>query len=431
MGSKQADVLIIGAGPVGLFTALRLGQSGVKVVVIERDPAVLQLPRSCGYYPIVQFAFHHAGIYNAILQRGGFLTTGMDFRRNPTDDGKGGKKAGELVGGMPTKETIDTNGPPGTGTLNMPQPILCQILLEEVTKLDAVSVCFDTELVGIHDEEGSQYVTAETRNVTTGDKKTFSDQYLVGADGGKSKTRGLLGIPFSGHTWPEKLLATDVWLMNYDESPITTTYLLDPVHYTVITPLTRPVTGEKSMWRIAFALDPDETRSNEELLSDEHIYSHYDRIWPGPRPLPFQIENRTTYVIHQRLAATMKRGRCVLAGDAAHLVNPMGALGLNTGFLDAVALSDALKMVLKEGKPAERVLQIYSDERRKVVQEFADPTSIYNNLRLHSVNIQTAHKDDWFFRSLQDYSSEDFGRYWGRFQHTWPTGMRALVDKSG
>lgn len=321
MESNQADVLIIGAGPVGLFTALRLSQAGVKVAVIEKDPAVLQLPRSCGYYPIVQFAFHDAGIYNTILQRGGFLTTGMDFRRNPTDDGKGGKKAGELVGGMPKKEKLEVNGPPGTGTLNMPQPKLCQILLEEATKLDTVRVYFDTELVEIHDEEGGQYVTAETKNVTTGDKKTFFGHYLVGADGGKSKTRGLLGIPFSGHTWPEKLLATDVWLMNYDESPITTTYLLDPVHYTVITPLTRPVTGQKSLWRIAFALSPDETRSNEELLSDEHIRSHYDRIWPGLRPLPFQIENRTTYVIHQRLAATMTRGRCVLAGDAAHLVN--------------------------------------------------------------------------------------------------------------
>lgn len=75
------------------------------------------------------------------------------------------------------------------------------------------------------------------------------------------------------------------------------------------------------MWRIAFALDPNETRTDQELLSDEHIYYHYDRIWPGPRPLPFAIENRTTYIIHQRLAATMKRGRCLLAGDAAHLVN--------------------------------------------------------------------------------------------------------------
>lgn len=321
MKSRQTDVLILGAGPVGLFTALRLGQAGVKAVVIEKDPAVLQLPRSCGYYPIIQFAFHDAGIYHTILQRGGFLTTGMDFCRNPTDDGKGGKKAGELVGGMPKRETLDLNGPPGTGTLNMPQPKLCQILLEEATKLDTVSVCFDTELVEIYDDEGDDNVTIETRSVTTGDEKTFSAQHLVGADGGKSKTRGLLGIPFSGHTWPEKLLATDVWLMNYEESPLTTTYLLDPVHYTVITPLTRPVTGQKSMWRVAFALNPEETRSNEELLSDDHIYSHYDRIWPGPRPLPFQVGNRTIYVIHQRLAATMKRGRCVLAGDAAHLIN--------------------------------------------------------------------------------------------------------------
>lgn len=223
MEPKQADVLIIGAGPVGLFTALRLGQAGVTVIVIEKDPAVLQLPRSCGYYPVVQWAFHDAGIYNTILQRGGFLTTGMDFHRSPTSDGKGGKKAGGLVGGMPKKETLDANGSPGTGTLNMPQPKLCVILLEEATKLDTVRVYFDTELVEIHDDEGDQYVTAETKDVTTGDRRSFSGKCLIGADGGKSKTRGLLGIPFSGHTWPKKLLTTDVWLMNYDESPITTT----------------------------------------------------------------------------------------------------------------------------------------------------------------------------------------------------------------
>lgn len=108
----------------------------------------------------------------------------------------------------------------------------------------------------------------------------------------------------------------------------------------------------------------------------------------------------------------------------------MGALGLNTGFHDAIALSDALEMILKEGKAADHILQIYSDERRKVVQEFVDPTSTYNKLRLHSINIETASQDDWFFRSLQDYSSADFGRYWSRFEHTWPTNMRALVDGS-
>lgn len=321
MLSAHADVLIVGAGPVGLFTALRLGQAGLKVVVIEKDHAVLQLPRSCGYYPVVQIAFQDAGIYSTILQKGGFLTTGMDWRRYPTDNSEGGKQAGELVGGMPKKRTFNAYGPPGTGTLNMPQPKLCHVLLDEVAKLSTVSVLFDTELVGIQDQDGDEFVTAKTNHVSTGDTKTFSGRFLVGADGGKSKTRGLLGIPFSGHTWPEKLVATDVWLINNDESPITTNFLMDPVHYTVITPLTRPIIGQKSLWRIAFALNPDEARSDDELLSDEHIAYHYERIWPGPRPLTFQIENRTMHSIHQRLSATMKRGRCVLVGDAAHLIN--------------------------------------------------------------------------------------------------------------
>lgn len=321
MPSDHADILIVGAGPVGLFTALRLGQTGVKVIVMEKDHAVLQLPRSCGYYPVVQVAFQEAGIYNTIIENGGFLTTGMDWRRNPTDSVEGGKKAGELVGGMPKKRNFNAYGQPGTGTLNMPQPKLCQILLEEVAKLDNVSICFDTELVSVEDEVGDEFVTAKTKHAISGDTKMFCGRFLVGADGGKSKTRGLLGIPFSGHTWSEKLVATDVWLINNDESPITTTFLIDSVHYTVITPLTLPIIGERSLWRIAFALDPEEARGDDELLSDKHIAYHYERIWPGPRPLSFQIDNRTMHGIHQRLAATMKRGRCVLVGDAAHLVN--------------------------------------------------------------------------------------------------------------
>lgn len=96
-----------------------------------------------------------------------------------------------------------------------------------------------------------------------------------------------------------------------------------------------------------------------------------------------------------------------------------------------MALSDALKMIILEGKQAEPVLQMYSDERRKVVQDFVDPTSTYNKLRLHSINIETAQQDDWFFRCLQNYSSEDFSRYLRRFENIWPTDMRALVNTSG
>jgi 2-polyprenyl-6-methoxyphenol hydroxylase-like FAD-dependent oxidoreductase len=109
---------------------------------------------------------------------------------------------------------------------------------------------------------------------------------------------------------------------------------------------------------------------------------------------------------------------------------PIGALGLNTGFYDSIALSDALQMIIKQGKPADHVLQIYSDERRKVVQEFVDPTSTSNKLRLHAINIDTAAQDDWFFRALQDYSSKDFARYWQRVDQLWPTDMKALVGES-
>jgi 2-polyprenyl-6-methoxyphenol hydroxylase-like FAD-dependent oxidoreductase len=119
----------------------------------------------------------------------------------------------------------------------------------------------------------------------------------------------------------------------------------------------------------------------------------------------------------------------MIANRSSLNAQPIGAMGLNTGFLDAVALSDALKMVLKDGKPGKLVLQMYSDERRKVVQDFIDPTPTYIKLRLHSINIETAQQDDRFFRCLQNYSSEDFTRYMRRFETIWPIIMGALANK--
>jgi hypothetical protein len=110
-------------------------------------------------------------------------------------------------------------------------------------------------------------------------------------------------------------VATDVWLTNNDEIPGTTNFLMENVHYAVLTPLAQPIIRQKSLWRIAFAIYPNETRSDDELLSDEQIAYHYEKLWPGSRPLKFEIENRTLHGIHQRLAAIMKRGRCVLVWE--------------------------------------------------------------------------------------------------------------------
>jgi hypothetical protein len=154
-------------------------------------------------------------------------------------------------------------------------------------------------------------------------RKTQISSVPIGADGGRSKTRSLLGIPFPGHTWPEKLVATDVWLSNEEGGPITTTLLMDPVHYTILSPLSPPIPGQVSKWRFTFALNPEDLKSktDEDFLLESHIAEHYDRGWVGSRPVSYKIDRKATYTVHQRLAANFKKGRCLLAGDAAHVNN--------------------------------------------------------------------------------------------------------------
>ncbi|RYC65174.1 hypothetical protein CHU98_g1041 [Xylaria longipes] len=433
--TTDAEVLIVGAGPVGLFTALRLGQAGISVTVLERDSGLSQLPRACMFYPQVQFALDEADVYNDLIKKGGgFRTTGLDIRLPPLSDGNGGKKPGQLVASFPKEDAIGFNpegsprapmdGTPAISMLNIPQSQMCQVLMSRAIGTGHVRVLFSRELISVESDgsgEGDANVSIGVKDLTSNTESRYTASFLIGADGSKSKTRSLLGIPFPGHTWPERLVATDVWLSNENDGPITTTLLMDPVHYTVLSPLTPPIRGELSKWRVTFALNPEDlkTMTDEDFLTEGYIAQHYDRSWVGPHPLSYKIDRRATYTVHQRLAANLKKGRCLLAGDAAHVNNVIGGLGLSNSLLDSVALSDALIMVLREGKPADPVLTMYSDERRQVFQFFIDPVSSWSKLR-----IQSGEADDWFFRCLNDTSSPSFARYIDTLENSWPTHIR-------
>lgn len=111
-------------------------------------------------------------------------------------------------------------------------------------------------------------------------------------------------------------------------------------------------------------------------------------------------------------------------------MQPYGALGLNTGLLDADALADALTMIINESKP-DVLLDIYSDERRKVFQTFVSPTSSANKLRLHGHDTAQACKDDWMFRLLREGSLEDIKAVSAPYFTTWRTSIRKLAAERG
>ncbi|KAL2788740.1 FAD-binding monooxygenase [Aspergillus keveii] len=118
----------------------------------------------------------------------------------------------------------------------------------------------------------------------------------------------------------------------------------------MLTPLSPPHFNTTSFWRYTLMVPAGDARSDDEPLIEETIRNCYEEIMVGPRPLQVEIFQRAVYCIHQRLVPTMRRGRCVLAGDAAHLNSPYGAVGLNTGLLDADALSEALIMIVAQSR---------------------------------------------------------------------------------
>lgn len=317
----EQRVLIVGAGPVGLLTALKLAQADITTDVIEQLPERSTAPRAAGHYGAAFEALKNAKLYDKLLAAG-HLENGFGWRAPPAPNDDGGKSLGKELGVLNIYQNTDTGtDPPLGGMLILPQPELTQILEQEVLATGKVRLHYSHELMEIDDTADRVQIT--TRHTQTGDLKTFTGRFLVGADGGRSRVRKLKGIEFPGHTWPERFVATDVWMKNeYEVGDTTSHFVIAPVNWGVVISLTEPVKDQYSLWRYTIAVAADDPRSDEEVLDTESIVALYDKVMAGKRPLQhYEVLRKAIYRSHQRLAATMVRGRCLLAGDAAHLCN--------------------------------------------------------------------------------------------------------------
>lgn len=208
LGSSYPDrVLISDAGPVGLLTALRLGQAGIKVDVIEKEEHLSERPRANGYYEAALLALEKARVLESVRDAG-FSTYGLCWRKLLVDDGSGSKLMGDFI----AKLTFPDLDGLGSGVI-YPQSELVKLLFREVVATGFVTFHFGRELCGIREEGDSVLATARTRD---GKEEYFQCAFLVGADGAKSAMRRLLDIPFKGYTWPERIVAIDVLMENKD-----------------------------------------------------------------------------------------------------------------------------------------------------------------------------------------------------------------------
>jgi 3-(3-hydroxy-phenyl)propionate hydroxylase len=195
--------------------------------------------------------------------------------------------------------------------------------------------------------------------------------WLVGADGGRSTIRKLLPVEFEGFTWPEQFLVVSTPYDFARHGFAMNAYIADPVEWAAVFKM--PDAGPPGLWRLAFPCDPG--LPDDALLEPSSVQKRMQGFLP--RAADYEIRYQSIYRVHQRVANEWRYGHVLLAGDAAHLNNPLGGFGLNSGIHDAVNLADKLAKVWR-GEAGEALLDLYVRQRRAATIEQVQAMSIRN-----------------------------------------------------
>ena len=352
--SKTNRVLIAGAGPVGLAAALALVQREVLVLVLEAEPGLTHDLRAGSFHPPTVEMLDALGVGDA-MHAAGLKVPIWQFR-----DRLEGVVA-EFDLGLLRDETSFPY------RLHLEQHRLTPMLLERLRTYPEAKVRFSSVVTGfVQDAEG---VTVTVEN--EGDQQELRGDWLIGADGGRSTVRRETGIEFEGYTWPERFLVASTTRELGDHGFAHTAYIADPDRWAAVFKV--PDDGPPGLWRIAYPTDPEIPEA--EVLASDEIQRRLEELFPFGGEFP--LKYRSTYRVHQRVAKQFRQGRVLLAGDAAHVNNPLGGFGLNGGIHDAVNLAEKLAEVVHQ-RSGPDLLDRYEVQRRTVNVEYVQAQSIRN-----------------------------------------------------
>lgn len=351
------DVIIIGGGPVGFINALGLAQAGVRVTVIEAESQIIKSPRAAVYFWSVLEGLARLGILEEAEAAG---VRKQDYTYLVRSTGERIEYSMEVLAGYT----------PHPYNLHLSQDRLAEIAMRKLQTLSNATVRFGTRL-----EELRQDATGVTLAVVTGhERQELRASWVIGADGAGSTVRRLLGLSFDGLTWPERFVATNVYCDFERYGYARATFVIDGRCGAVVV-----ILNNEGLWRCTYM--EDATLPEETFL--ERLPRVYQTIVPDQGS--YQLERASPYRMHQRSAETYRVGRVILAGDAAHVTNPTGGLGLTSGLLDSYALYPALAAVVLESADGE-VLDRYSAARRDIFVNRVSPQATANKRLVFHAN---------------------------------------------
>jgi 3-(3-hydroxy-phenyl)propionate hydroxylase len=249
-----------------------------------------------------------------------------------------------------------------------------KLLLDRLRRIGNVEVHFAHAVVDV--AQTAHTVSVDVRGPNGLMRHTGG--YLIGADGGRSTVRKQCGIAFEGFTWPERFIVfTTPYDFEKNRGYCPRSYFADPGSWCNCFKVSAD--GPPGLWRTVFPTDPELPEAD--LTNDRAAQALMQKFFPSADA--YEVVHRNLYVTHQRVAATFRKGRALLAGDAAHVNNPIGGMGLNGGIQDGVNLCEKLTRILLDGAP-DLLLDLYDLQRRTVAIEFVQEQSIANKKRLEA-----------------------------------------------
>lgn len=293
---SDPDIIIVGGGPVGVYLAVRLATSGLTALVLEAAPTVSSAPRAVTHMPIMFAEFKRAGIFSTLKAASMAHSGALSFRK--TSD----QTLIEHIPPMPGRP----------GPIVVPQKQFTETLIEAAGKLEGARIVMGTKVTGFEDH-GDEGVTVQAEEVETGTKKTFHAKFLVGADGGSSFVRRHAGISYAGESLPWKLVAADVAYPFEKYGFDGANFMLDDLNFGNIA-ITSELPDGRTLWRVGCAF-PD-SMSDEEVMAA--LPEKFDKMFPGPRPLEYELMGAAPYTARQLCVPEFRKGRVLLVGDAAH-----------------------------------------------------------------------------------------------------------------
>lgn len=346
MQESQVDVLVVGAGPAGVTMANLLGVYGIKTLLVERNPDILDYPRAVGLDDEAMRTFQAAGLAHELLKD---MIQHVPLRMYTAK-----KQCFAEI--LPTTQEF------GWCRRNLfSQPLGEQAMRQGLSRFPHVQFQSEVELVSI--EQDSHQVRATLKNLRSGDSFMVQAQYLIGADGGRSTVREtLLNIPFEGKTHARKWVVIEC-----DNDP------LDAPYTALHCEPRRPYVCLRlpyGLRRWEFMLFPGE--DGDQMLHPDKVRELLSQHVADPSRL--NVIRARVYTHNSRVARDFVQGRVCLAGDAAHITPPWIGQGLNAGLRDVFNLTWKIAWILK-GRLKAQALSSYQLERHshaKAMIELAD-----------------------------------------------------------